>query len=46
MILKPVDLNDYSLSILFNVIKDRLNIILSDDEEDEMNTSGDDKPLF
>ncbi len=45
-ILKPVDLNDYSLSILYNIIKDRINTILSDDEEDEMYTSGDDKPLF
>jgi hypothetical protein len=46
-ILKPVDINDYSLSILYNIIKERINVILSDDIiEDEDEVNGDDKPPF
>lgn len=48
-ILTPVDINDYSLTKLYNVIQDRINEILSDDivdEDGDGDETQDEKPMF
>ena len=48
-ILKPVDLNDYSLCKLYNTIDSRIQVILADDlndEEDFDDNNIDDEPIF